>query len=75
MQSLDDNFEPWSVKREGILNKYTTNEKMSITFVASANAVNAAGDKVKQRLDQLDDMDEGSVQEMQDISINDWIKK
>ena len=63
------------MKREGILNKYTTNEKMSITFVASANAVNAAGDKVKQRLDQLDDMDEGSVQEMQDISINDWIKK
>ena len=63
------------MKREGILNKYTTNEKMSITFVASANAANAAGDKVKQRLDQLDDMDEGSVQEMQDISINDWIKK
>lgn len=27
---LDDTFEPWSMKKAAILNKYTTSEKLSI---------------------------------------------
>ena len=31
---LDETFEPWSSKRTGILAKYTTSEKLSITTVS-----------------------------------------
>ena len=37
-QEAESNFEPWSVKREGILSKFTTSEKLSITFVSSGGA-------------------------------------
>ena len=30
---IDDSFEPWQTKRTGILSKYTTSEKLSITTV------------------------------------------
>nr|XP_054763680.1 VPS35 endosomal protein-sorting factor-like [Lytechinus pictus] len=30
-KGLDDSFEPWSSKKAGILSKYTTSEKLSIT--------------------------------------------
>lgn len=33
-ESEDDFFEPWSSKRTGILAKYTTSEKLSITTVS-----------------------------------------
>lgn len=33
-KSEDDFFEPWSSKRSGILAKYTTSEKLSITTVS-----------------------------------------
>ena len=33
-ESEDDFFEPWSSKRAGILAKYTTSEKLSITTVS-----------------------------------------
>ena len=35
----DDMFEPWTAKRAGILGKYTTSEKLSITtsFLSSAD--------------------------------------
>ena len=31
LDSVDDSFEPWALKRAGILAKYTTSEKLSIT--------------------------------------------
>lgn len=36
---LDETFEPWSAKKAGILTKYTTSEKLSITtsFLSSAD--------------------------------------
>ncbi len=36
-EDLGNDFEPWSSKRSGILSKYTTSEKLSITtsFLAS----------------------------------------
>lgn len=32
---IDSTFEPWSTKRSGILSKYTTSEKLSISTVCS----------------------------------------
>lgn len=36
---LDETFEPWLAKKAGILTKYTTSEKLSITtsFLSSAD--------------------------------------
>ncbi|XP_060551407.1 VPS35 endosomal protein-sorting factor-like, partial [Ruditapes philippinarum] len=70
--SLDDSFEPWSAKRVDILSKYTTSEKLSITtsFLSSADkehvviksqsqtTTGTMSDKVKNRLEQLDDFEE-----------------
>ena len=69
------------MKREAILAKFTTNEKLTITFVSSgvlppqAGGPNAPNSQVKTRLDQLDDFEEGSVQEMQGLTFQDWMKK
>ncbi len=38
-------------------------------------AAGAPNSQIKHRLDQLDDFEEGSVQEMQNLSIQDWMKK
>lgn len=75
---LDDSFEPWASKRAGVLSKYTTNEKLSITFSGSKGAAvvkAAATDKVKQRLEQLDDLEEGSLQEQLDLSQAEYIRR
>lgn len=75
--ALDDTFEPWSMKRQGILSRYTTNERLSILGLdddggGKAKVVqqgtSTMTDKVKNRLDQLDDMDTGNKQEMLDLS-------
>lgn len=39
---MDESFEPWSAKKAGILAKYTTSEKLSIT-----TSFLSAGDKEK----------------------------
>lgn len=31
-------FEPWEVRRQGILARYTTNQKLSITFTTNKGA-------------------------------------
>lgn len=48
-EKLDDSFEPWALKRAGILAKYTTNEKLSISFSGSKGTAvvkSATTDKV-----------------------------
>ncbi|XP_062589752.1 VPS35 endosomal protein-sorting factor-like [Saccostrea cucullata] len=83
---LDETFEPWSTKKAGILTKYTTSEKLSITtsFLSSADkekmvikthASTTVSDKVRNRLEQLDDFEEGSVQEMLNLSQQDYVKR
>jgi hypothetical protein len=80
---FDESFEPWEYKRTRILAKYTTNEKLSITtsFLSSAkgatvvSTANTTSDKVKSRLEQLDDFEEGSVQEMLDLSQQEYINR
>ncbi|XP_053393595.1 VPS35 endosomal protein-sorting factor-like isoform X2 [Mercenaria mercenaria] len=87
--SLDDSFEPWSAKRADILSKYTTSEKLSITtsFLSSADkehvviksqshaTTGTMSDKVKNRLEQLDDFEEGSVQEMLNLSQQEYVSR
>ncbi|XP_041364483.1 VPS35 endosomal protein-sorting factor-like isoform X2 [Gigantopelta aegis] len=82
---LDETFEPWSLKKAGILARFTTSEKLSITtsFLSSADKervvmktqTTTVSDKVKNRLEQLDDFEEGSVQEMLNLSQQDYVKR
>lgn len=69
---------PW----QKILSKYTTNEKLSIqtSFLSSqgpqvVRSPTSAADKVKTRLEQLGDFEEGSMQEMLDLSQQEYIKR
>ncbi|XP_068761275.1 VPS35 endosomal protein-sorting factor-like [Montipora capricornis] len=80
----DDFFQPWSSKRSGILAKYTTSEKLSITtsFLSSSDKdkfvikqQTTVTDKVKHRLEQLDDFEEGSVKEMLNLGQQDYVKR
>ncbi|XP_052071007.1 VPS35 endosomal protein-sorting factor-like [Mytilus californianus] len=83
---LDETFEPWSVKKSSILTKYSTSEKLSITtsFLSSSDKEKVAmrpqttttvTDKVRNRLEQLDDFEEGSVQEMLNLSQQDYVNR
>jgi len=80
----DVTFEPWSSKRTTILSSYTTSEKIPITtsFLSEeerekleTKAQAAMGDKVRHRLEQLDDLEEGSVQETLNLNQRDYVKK
>jgi hypothetical protein len=81
--SSGDMVEPWSARRSDILNRYTTAEKLSIVMIlAPSSAVDrkdgaggAMSEKVKNRLEQLDDLEEGSVQETLSLSQQEYIKR
>ncbi|XP_015778562.1 PREDICTED: UPF0505 protein C16orf62 homolog [Acropora digitifera] len=84
LNQQDEFFEPWSSKRSGILAKYTTSEKLSITtsFLSSSDKdkyvikqQTTVTDKVKHRLEELDDLEEGSVKEMLNLGQQDYIKR
>ncbi|XP_075969595.1 VPS35 endosomal protein-sorting factor-like isoform X2 [Anticarsia gemmatalis] len=82
----------WSTRRVSILNKYTTGEKLTIVSSylpggekALIRQVSNLNEKVKHRLEQLDDFDESSVRKTMGLSqqefvtninmLNDEIKK
>lgn len=80
----DQTFEPWSFKRTTILSTYTTSERIPITtsFLSEDEKVKletkaqaAVTDKVKHRLEQLDDMEEGSVKETLNLDQKEYLKK
>jgi len=79
--SSSDSFEPWSAKRTGILGKFTTTEKLSIVTVMAASAdrkdgaTGSVSEKVKNRLEQLDDLEEGSLQETLNLSQQEYIHR
>ncbi|XP_071966062.1 VPS35 endosomal protein-sorting factor-like isoform X2 [Antedon mediterranea] len=85
--SLGDTFESWNSKKVNILTKYTTSEKLSITtsFLSQSDrekvvmksqiAQGTVTDKVKNRLEQLDDFEEGSVKEMLNLSQQDYVNR
>ena len=71
----------WLAARQEILSKYTTNEKLSIQgaegdgkskVVAQSSS---ASDKVKSRLEQLDDLEGGGLQEALDLSQQEYINR
>ena len=80
-QNSHDGFEPWTAKRTGILSKYTTTEKLSIVTIMAPSAerkdasAGTVSEKVKNRLEQLDDMEEGSLQETLNLSQQEYIHR
>ncbi|XP_077490535.1 VPS35 endosomal protein-sorting factor-like [Amblyomma americanum] len=73
--TVSPSFEPWEHKKAAILAKYSTAEKLSIatSFLSGGEKVvvktqSSVTDKVKNRLEQLDDFEEGSVREMLNLS-------
>jgi len=79
--SSSDSFEPWLAKRTGILSKYTTTEKLSIVTVMAQSvdrkdvSAGTVSEKVKNRLEQLDDLEEGSLQETLNLSQQEYIHR
>jgi len=80
--SSGDTFEPWAAKRTGILSKYTTTEKLSIVTVMASSvdrrdssSSGTMSEKVKNRLEQLDDLEEGSLQETLNLSQQEYIHR
>lgn len=79
---LDDSFEPWATRKSAILNKFTTSEKLSIvtSFLSGGEKVvvkaqSSVVDKVKNRLEQLDDFEEGSVRQMLDLTQQEYMNR
>ncbi|XP_034840471.1 VPS35 endosomal protein-sorting factor-like isoform X2 [Maniola hyperantus] len=77
----------WNGKRTAILNKYTTGEKLTIvssflpggekisSFSALLRQVSNLNEKVKHRLEQLDDFDESSVRKTMGLSQQEFVTK
>lgn len=81
--NLEETFEPWNVKKTSILSKYTTSEKLSImtSFLSGGEKVviktsqTSVADKVKKRLEQLDDFEEGSLKEMLNLTQQEYVNR
>lgn len=63
----------WSAKRASILSKYTTAEKLTIvsSFLHGGELVKTQitfSEKVKNRLEQLDDFEDGSIRRVNDLT-------
>ncbi|XP_030374036.1 VPS35 endosomal protein sorting factor-like [Scaptodrosophila lebanonensis] len=76
----------WSTRRLGILNRFTTNEKLSLStsFLCTSSiegggesikAQTVVADKVKYRLEQLDHFDDGSMRHMMDLTQQEYIQR
>ncbi len=88
MNEIKSSFEPWSFKKSSILSKYTTVEKLSITSsfltpmagvvqdkIAATKSMSTVSDKIKERLEQLDQFDDENMQEMVNLSQQEYIKR
>ncbi|CAK1552041.1 unnamed protein product [Leptosia nina] len=80
--NLADYSKTWSTKRTFILNKYTTGEKLTIisSFLPGGEKtlirqVSNLNEKVKHRLEQLDDFDESSVRKTMGLSQQEFVTK
>ncbi|XP_034113243.1 VPS35 endosomal protein sorting factor-like [Drosophila albomicans] len=82
----EDNTLNWSTRRLGILNRFTTNEKLSLStsFLCTSSsegggenfkAQTVVADKVKYRLEQLDHFDDGSMRHMMDLTQQEYIQR
>ncbi|XP_017855608.1 PREDICTED: UPF0505 protein CG8202 [Drosophila arizonae] len=82
----EDSTLNWSTRRLGILNRFTTNEKLSLStsFLCTSStegggenfkAQTVVADKVKYRLEQLDNFDDGSMRHMMDLTQQEYIQR
>uniref|UniRef100_A0A8C5VKZ5 VPS35 endosomal protein-sorting factor-like n=1 Tax=Microcebus murinus TaxID=30608 RepID=A0A8C5VKZ5_MICMU len=78
---VGSDFEPWANKRGEILARYTTTEKLSINlFMGSekgraGTATSAMSEKVRTRLEELDDFEEGSQKELLNLTQQDYVNR
>lgn len=77
---LETAIPTWSSRRTMILSKYTTSEKLSIvsSFLSGGETLKhpiSISEKVRHRLEQLDDFDDGSVHQMLDLTQQEYILK
>ncbi|XP_007891938.1 VPS35 endosomal protein-sorting factor-like isoform X1 [Callorhinchus milii] len=78
---VGSDFEPWCGKRGDILARYTTTEKLSINlFMGSEKGKatspgSAVSEKVRNRLEELDDLEEGSQKELLNLTQQDYINR
>uniref|UniRef100_A0A669R2G9 VPS35 endosomal protein-sorting factor-like n=1 Tax=Phasianus colchicus TaxID=9054 RepID=A0A669R2G9_PHACC len=74
--ALGSDFEQWSSKRGEILAKYTTTEKLSIVSGRKATTSGSAvSEKVRTRLEELDDLEEGSQKELLNLTQQDYMNR
>uniref|UniRef100_A0A671TX52 VPS35 endosomal protein-sorting factor-like n=1 Tax=Sparus aurata TaxID=8175 RepID=A0A671TX52_SPAAU len=80
-EAVGQDFEPWSSKRGEILARFTTTEKLSINlFMGSDKGKapspgSAVSEKVRTRLEELDDLEEGSQRELLNLSQQDYANR
>ncbi|XP_042253368.1 VPS35 endosomal protein-sorting factor-like isoform X1 [Thunnus albacares] len=81
-EAVGPDFEPWSVKRGEILARFTTTEKLSINLFmgsdkgkAPSPGSSAVSEKVRTRLEELDDLEEGSQRELLNLSQQDYANR
>lgn len=81
-EAVGADFEPWSAKRGEILARFTTTEKLSINLCmgsdkgkASSPGSSAVSEKVRTRLEELDDLEEGSHRELLNLSQQDYANR
>ncbi|XP_041818349.1 VPS35 endosomal protein-sorting factor-like isoform X2 [Chelmon rostratus] len=80
-EAVGPDFEHWSSKRGEILARFTTTEKLSINlFMGSDKGKapspgSAVSEKVRTRLEELDDLEEGSQRELLNLSQQDYANR
>ncbi|KAF7988840.1 hypothetical protein HCN44_007150 [Aphidius gifuensis] len=76
--------ESWKLIRNEILNKYTTSEKLTIvtSFLSDGEksiklqqSTTTIGDKVRKRLEQLDDFEDITIRKMSDLTQQEYVIK
>lgn len=73
IDTIDTTIKAWSKYRSSILTKFTTAEKLTIvsSFLSGGEMIKTQttmSEKVKCRLEQLDDFEDGSVTKMMDLT-------
>lgn len=77
----ESSFDSWHSRRTMILAKYTTSEKLSIvtSFLTGGEIIKTQqatiSEKVKHRLEQLDDFEEGSIRQMLDLTQQEYVSR
>ncbi|OWA52067.1 UPF0505 protein C16orf62-like protein [Hypsibius exemplaris] len=73
----------WGVKKESILSKFTTTERLTLTSsylsgddrVVTVTKSNLVADRIQSRLEQLDSFEAGSMKEMLNLTQQEYVNK